>query len=97
MAISRWIVERRLRGVATRLVAARAELGIVVEQAAAVADEADDLDLRALMSDAPLDRAEAREAGGHRTAFQREASRLRAEILRLEALQDRLLDRLGSN
>ncbi|MFM7252654.1 MAG: hypothetical protein ACKO27_06270 [Ilumatobacteraceae bacterium] len=42
---------------ATRLVAARAELAIVVEQSAAVADEADDLDLRALMSDAPIDRA----------------------------------------
>jgi hypothetical protein len=97
VAISRWIVERRLRGVATRLVAARAELGVVAEQAAAVADEADDLDLRALMSDAPLDRAEAREAGGHRAAFQREASRLRDEISRLEALQDRLLDRLGGN
>ncbi|MFM7044803.1 MAG: hypothetical protein ACKOYG_04540 [Ilumatobacteraceae bacterium] len=95
MAISRWIVERRLRSVATRLVAARAELAIVVEQSAAVADEADDLDLRALMSDAPLDRAEAREAGGHRAAFQRQASRLRDDIARLEARQDHLLDRLG--
>jgi phage shock protein A len=95
MPLSRLITERSLRRVSRRLVAARRDLAEVLEQAAALTEEADDLELRALMSDAPLDRAEAREAGGHRASFARQVERLRAEITRLEQRQDVLLDRLG--
>lgn len=95
MSISRRLVERRLRRVSRRLVAARAELQVVAEQAAALTDEADDLDLRALVSDAPAARHEAGQASGHRAAMRREQARLVALIERLSADQDRLLDRLG--
>ncbi|MFZ9629023.1 MAG: hypothetical protein ACO3C1_06685 [Ilumatobacteraceae bacterium] len=97
MSVGRWIVVRRLRGVSRRLVAARDDLRVVSEQAAVLTDEADDLDVRALVSESPAARVEAREAGGHRSALQREVERLRTEIDRLTAEQDRLLDRLGGH
>ena len=96
MSLGRWFVVRRLAGVSRRLVAARDDLRVATEQAAALTDEADDLDVRALVSESPAARVEAREAGGHRAALQREVQRLRAEIDRLTTEQDRLLDRLGT-
>lgn len=95
MSLSRRLVERRLRSVSARLVAARTDLRVAAEQAAALTDEADDLDIRALVSESPADRVDAREASGHRVAMQRERARLEALIARLTVEQDRLLDRLG--
>jgi hypothetical protein len=95
VSLSRRLVEYRLRGVSRRLVAARNDLQVVTEQAAALTDEADDLDIRALVSESPAARHEAGEASGHRAAMQRERTRLVALIERLSLEQDRLLDRLG--
>ena len=95
MSLSRRLVEYRLRSVSKRLVAARADLQVVTEQAAALTEEADDLDIRALVSDAPADRVDARSASGHHATMQREQARLRDLIQRLSVEQDRLLDRLG--
>lgn len=86
---------RRLRRTSDRLRQVRDDLRVLDEQRPYVVDEADDLDLRALVSDAPFDRHEAREAAGHAAAMLRQRRHLLDEISRLEALQDRLLDRLG--
>ena len=85
----------RLRQTSDRLLRLRDDLRVLDEQRAFVVDDADDLGLRALMSDAPLDRHDARAASGHAEALLRQRRHLVDEIARLEALQDRLLDRLG--
>lgn len=72
----------------------RRDLAEVDAQADVIGDEADDLAVRALVSDGPLDRSESHAAAGHAAAMRREQHRLRAEIARLEALQDDLLDRV---
>lgn len=73
---------------------ARRDLAEVDAQSEVIGDEADDLAVRALVSDGPLDRSESHAAAGHAEALRREQQRLRAEIARLEALQDDLLDRV---
>lgn len=93
--MTRRIVIVRLRRLGRRLGAARIALGEVGAQAAALTDEADDLELRALVNESPLTSSEARSAAGHRAAMRRERDRLVALIASLEAEQDRLLDRLG--
>jgi len=90
-----WTTKRRLRRTSDRLRQLRTDLQVLDEQRPYVVDEADDLDLRALVSDAPFDRHEAREAAGHAAAMMRQRQHLLDQIARLEAQQDRLLDRLG--
>jgi hypothetical protein len=94
--MGKWLVERRLTGVASRLRALRSELGVIDEQLRHLADEADDSRIRALVSETPLADHEHREAQRHADAM---ASR-RAEVLRsiaaLEERQDALLDELTS-
>ena len=64
------------------------------EQLAALADEADDTRLRALMSETPLADREHREAQRHADAMARHRGELAAAIQQLESRQDELLDRL---
>ena len=68
---------------------------MIDEQAMYLSDDADDLDTRAIVSDSPLARSEAREAGGHVGAMRRHRAHVVAEIADLEAHQDVLLDRLS--
>jgi hypothetical protein len=89
-----WLVERRLRKTSERLVSLREELRVIDEQRMYVDDEASDLELRALMSDAPFDHHEARGAGGHAEAMARNRAHVVKEIAELEARQDELLDKL---
>ncbi|MDP2293364.1 MAG: hypothetical protein Q8M22_19440 [Actinomycetota bacterium] len=88
------MVKWQLKRVGARLRTLRAELAVMDEQRPYLADDADDLDLRAVVSDSDRDRYQARSAGGHVSAM--EAARTKAvdEIRRLEARQDQLLDRL---
>lgn len=90
-----WSTTRKLRRASDRLRRLRDDLRVLDEQRQYVVDDADDLGLRAIVSDAPIDRHDAREAAGHAEALLRQRRHLVAEIARLEALQDRLLDRLG--
>ncbi len=91
-----WMVQRRLRATSKRLVALRNELRVIDEQRIQLSDDAADLELRAMMSDAPLDRSEAHDAAGHAEAMSRHRAHVVAEIAELEARQDSLLDQLTS-
>ena len=86
----------QLKKTSARLRSLRAELAVIDEQRLQLVDEADDLDTRALVSDSPLARSEAREASGHAAAINKAKAHVVAEITRLEAKQDQLLDKLSS-
>ena len=79
---------------ADRLRTQREELRIVDEQLAALAAEADDTRLRALVSETPLADREHQEARRHADAMARHRDEVAASIVQLEARQDELLDRL---
>lgn len=92
--MSRASVERRLRQVADQLVRLREELSITDEQLAQLADVADDARLRALVSETPLADEDHRQAERHVETMRKHKEHVVAEIARLEATQDELLDRL---
>ena len=92
--MSRSLIERRLSGVNERLKSLRSELQVVEEQLAALADEADDARLRALVSETPLAEREHKEAQKHADAMARHRQDVLAQIQELEQAQDELLDRL---
>ena len=89
-----WLVERRLARVAARLRALRAELATIDEQIPYFTDDADDLAVRALVSDAPAASHESRDAQKHADAMRRHRKRVVSDIAELEARQDHLLDQL---
>ena len=95
-AVMTWQLKRQLRKSSDRLRSLRAELQVIDEQRMYLVDEADDLDLRAVVSDSPMVRSEAHDAGGHAAAISRARAHVVAEIARLEVRQDRLLDRLST-
>lgn len=88
------MLERRLSGVAERLRQLREELGVVDEQLAHLADAADEMRLRALVSETPLADREHQEAQRHADAMRRRRAEVLAAVAQLEAAQDDLLDRL---
>ncbi len=88
------LVTRRLRRTSARLVTLRDELRVIDEQQQYLVDDADDSGLRSLVSESTRARSEAREAAGHVEAMARHRAKVIAEIARLEAQQDQLLDRL---
>jgi hypothetical protein len=92
--VGSWLVERRLSQVATRLRSLREELAMVDEQLAHLAGDADDLALRALVSETPSASFESNDARKHVDAMRRHRDHVVAQIAELEARQDELLDRL---
>ncbi len=92
--MSRARIERRLDDVSARLRRARAELAVVDEQLAVLADHADDAALRALVSETPLAEREHREARRHADALARSRTAVFNSIAELERVQDDLLGRL---
>jgi predicted nuclease with TOPRIM domain len=92
--MSRSLIERRLTELGGRLKELRKELAIVDEQLAHLAGEAEDAQLKALVSETPLADHEARETQRHADAMARQRAEVVATIARLEADQDNLLDRL---
>ncbi len=74
--------------------AVAAQLAVAEEQLAHLAEEADEARLRALVSETPLAGKEHREAERHAEAMRRHRDDLVAEVQKLEASQDSLLDRL---
>lgn len=93
--MSRASVERRLRQATGRLRAARAELAVLDEQLAALAGEADDAHVRALVSDDPMAGREHRDAQRSAEAMARSRAATLATIAELERTIDDLLDRLA--
>lgn len=67
---------------------------MLVEQQAALEDAAEEVRVRALVSDSPADRKEERDARRHADTLARSRDTLHGEIARLLKLQDELLDRL---
>jgi 3-deoxy-D-manno-octulosonate 8-phosphate phosphatase KdsC-like HAD superfamily phosphatase len=92
--MSAWLVERRLSKVASRLRALRAELSVIDEQLAHLGDDADDQEIRALVSETPGASFEARDARRHVDAMSKHRAHVVAEITELEARQDELLDKM---
>ncbi len=92
--MSRWLVERKLSESAERLRQLRAELGVVEEQLAFLADAADDARLRAMVSETPMADREHREAQKHADAMGRHRAQLVAQMSELERAQNELLERL---
>lgn len=90
-----WLLERRLTQTAARLRSLRAELAMVDEQLRSLADEADDLALRALVSETPSASAESDAARRHADAMGKHRQHLCDSIGRIEAQQDQLLDRMS--
>jgi regulator of replication initiation timing len=82
----------RLAALSQRLVEVRTQLGEATAQAAALADEAEDLRIRALVSDDLEAEKEHKQAARHAERAARAVERLRAERSRLEAEIDALLD-----
>jgi len=91
-----WLLERRLTQNASRLRAVRDELDMVDEQLRSLAEEADDLELRSLVSETPSASAESRDARRHADAMARHRQHLRDGLTDLERQQNELLDRLSS-
>jgi chromosome segregation ATPase len=91
-----WRTERRLTQVAARLRALRDELATIDEQLVQLRDEADELALRALMSETPAASHESNDARKHADAMRRHRDHVVEEIAKLEVRQDELLDRLIS-
>lgn len=87
-------VERRLIEVGDQLKSLRKDLAVADEQLAALAAEAEDTRLRSLVSETPIAEREHRDAQRHADAMERHRREVSAEIARLEASQDELLDRL---
>jgi uncharacterized coiled-coil DUF342 family protein len=92
--VSRATVERRLIDVSKRLARAREELAIADEQARALADEADDKRVRALVSETPLATKESQEARRHADAMAGARDSLARQVHQLEAELNELLDKL---
>ncbi|HLH27313.1 MAG TPA: hypothetical protein VKW77_00275 [Acidimicrobiales bacterium] len=92
--MSRRLIERRLTEVHRRLRRAREELAVIDEQAAALADAADEARLRSLVSETPLAEVEHRDAQRHADAMARSRAAVLQSIAELERAQDELLDRL---
>jgi len=89
--MARWLTERRLSQVSARLKSLRGELAVMDEQLLQFTDDADELSLRALMSETPMAAHEARK---HLAAMRKHRAHILAEIEELEQSQDRLLDQL---
>lgn len=89
-----WFVKRRLTQNAARLVSLRAELAQLDEQLDIFVSDADDHEIRALVSETPGATHEATDARKHADAMRRHRRHVADEIDRLERRQDELLDRL---
>ena len=87
-------MERRLRDVGGKLRSLRASLAVVEEQLAHLSDEAEEMGLRALVSETPGADLEYREARRHADAMLKHRNSVREAIAELEARQDELLEQI---
>src|SRR5688572_6840718 len=92
--VSRSLLERKLAEVSARLRALQEELRVADEQLQFLAEQADDLRLRALVSETPLAEREHADAQKHVDAMTRHRAAVADELAELERAQDDLLDRL---
>ncbi|MEY3797652.1 MAG: hypothetical protein RL628_550 [Actinomycetota bacterium] len=89
------MIERRLRETGVRLRRLREELAVVDEQLEHLNDDAEDKELRSLVSETSGAGVEYREARLHAEAMRRHRTQVHSSILELEAKQDELLDKMN--
>jgi len=89
-----WLAERRLTQIASRLRSLRDELAMIDEQLLQFTDDAEEMSLRALMSETPQASYESNEARKHVDAMRKHRAHVATEITDLEQRQDQLLDQL---
>jgi predicted nucleic acid-binding Zn-ribbon protein len=92
-----WLVQRRLSQNSTRLKSLRSELAQIDEQLDVFASDADDQELRALVSETPGAAHEANDARKHADAMRRHRQHVVDSITELERRQDELLDKLTAS
>jgi len=85
-------IERRLADVGKRLKALRTDLAVAEQALMQVDYEADDARLRSLVSETPVAQKEHEQARRQVDVTRRNRDELKAEIAKLEARQDELLD-----
>jgi hypothetical protein len=90
------LIKRRLADLSERIARTREELRVTEEQLASVAYEAEDLRLRALMSDNLADADAARSAQRQAEVMTRHRDRLTRSLQQDRAEQDSLLDRMSA-
>ena len=88
------LLERKLRQTSDKLREARLELLVVQDQLAALVDDADDLAVRALVSETPAAGFEHLDAQAHVDVMVVHRGRLVAVVTELEITIDRLLDQM---
>ena len=91
-AMVRSRIERRLADVGKRLRSLRTDLAVAEQALMQVDYEADDARLRALVSETPIAQKEHEQARRQVEVLRRNRDVLKAEISKLEARQDELLD-----
>ena len=89
------MVERRLKQGSARLRSLREDLRVIDEQLVHLADEADDMGVRSLVSDNSGAAVEHRHAQAHVEAMTRHRAHVVESIAELERRQDQLLDQLS--
>jgi hypothetical protein len=89
-----WLTERRLTQIAARLRSLRAELAMIDEQLVQFTDDADELSLRALVSETAQASHESNEARKHLDAMRKHRAHVADELAKLEQRQDQLLERM---
>ena len=95
--MSRPVIERRLTEVGERLQRLRADLAVAEEQLAHLTADAEDARVRSLVSETAQSGSFHRDAERHARAMERHRDDVMADIARLEAAQDELLDRMGAD
>ena len=88
------LLQRRLAQTAARLKELRLELLVVSDQMSHMVDDANDLSLRALVSETPSAEFEYRESKKHADVIVHHHGQLVAEIADLERRMNDLLDRM---
>lgn len=90
-------IEKKLVSIGGEMRALREELVVLDEQLLQVSDEAEDLRLRAMVSETPMAAAEHREAAKAVAVIRKDRQAALDKLAALERKQDELLDRLSSS
>ncbi|MFK7918972.1 MAG: hypothetical protein AB8G14_12920 [Ilumatobacter sp.] len=95
--MSKRSITRKLAKNSKRLAALRGDLEAIQEQARFLRDDAEDMEVRAVVADNTGVSRDARQAREHAEAHRREHDRVIAEIAELTRRQDELLDELTAS
>ena len=90
--VTKTSLERRLVDVGGRIRKLREDIAANHEQMAALADEAYDSELRAVVGDTPFEVQKARNDSRHVVSMRKAIEKQRAELMKAEKEQDQLLD-----